>query len=170
MNEVIQYIATNPDFRLMVENITKGHELTDDLFQELVLILMEMDEDKLVGIYQRNELKWWCVRILMNQWYSKTSPFWKKYKQHGNTIDQNADVTSLDVPEEQPIDLEVIIDQVNSALNGMHWYNKELLMTYLREGSYMEVHRKTGIHYKSIRNTVRETIDKVKSQVKWNKN
>lgn len=52
----------------------------EDFTQELFLILLKMDNDKLNRIYYEGNIIPFIVGIIKNQWYSKTSNFYKKYK------------------------------------------------------------------------------------------
>ena len=55
-------------------------ELQYDLKAEVFLVLCEMEEQKLIGLYERNELKFYIVRTMLNMIKSGRSGFWKKYR------------------------------------------------------------------------------------------
>ena len=52
-------------------------ELQADLKSEVFLVLCEMEESKLIGLYERNELKYYMVRIMLNMIKSDRSNFFK---------------------------------------------------------------------------------------------
>lgn len=77
----------------VVENICKNIGVSDEYFedfvQEIYLILLEYDKDKLKYIIENNQINFFITRIIINQWQSSTSPFYKKYKKFYNIIDLN---------------------------------------------------------------------------------
>jgi hypothetical protein len=60
---------------------SKDTELQDDLFQEILLIILEFKEDgALQRAYKRNEHLAFIKKIIMNQFNSVTSPFYKNFR------------------------------------------------------------------------------------------
>ncbi len=49
-----------------------GGHLSDDLFQELMIILLEYNETKLIDIYNKGYYKWFLVKTLTNQFNSNS--------------------------------------------------------------------------------------------------
>lgn len=66
----------------------KGNDI-DDLTQEVYLILMEYDSNKIIELWDNKQMKFWLVRVITNQYFSKNSPFYKKYKKYYQLIDGN---------------------------------------------------------------------------------
>ena len=83
----------------VVENIAKNIRVTsdfyDDFVAEMYFILLEYDNDKLNEMYQNKQLKFFTARIALNNWNSKTSPFWTKYKKPLEHENKNVDLTRL---------------------------------------------------------------------------
>ena len=82
-----------------IENIIKKYNLDgslkDDFIQEMYLILLEYNEDKIVELYSKNQLKYFLIRICVNNYKSTTSPWYKKYmKYNKELINQNVDITT----------------------------------------------------------------------------
>ena len=69
----------------LCENIGVLPKDMDDFTQEIYLILLEYNEEKLIEIYNKNQLKFFIVRIIQNQYNSKNSPFYMKYKRYSQT-------------------------------------------------------------------------------------
>ena len=57
----------------------KQWEYQEDFFQDLVLILLEYDNEKLNDAHLNNHFNALVTRIIINNIYSKTSPFYKAY-------------------------------------------------------------------------------------------
>jgi hypothetical protein len=134
-------------------------ELRYDLKAEVFLVLCEMNEEKLIGMYERNELKFYIVRIMLNMIKSDRSNFYKSYRNYTEYVDN-------DTEAEVNFDKSDLVDKLEKNLEGLHWYNKEILKLYAIDfkKNAKELSRKTGIPYMSI---VR-TINKTKKQMKTN--
>lgn len=61
----------------------------DDLIQEVYIILLEYSPNKIIELYEKKQLKFFIVGILRRQYYSNTSPFYKKYKKYYTLVDGN---------------------------------------------------------------------------------
>ena len=135
-------------------------ELQYDLKAEVFLVLCEMNDDKLRGMYERNELKFYIVRIMLNMIKSDRSTFYKNYRNHIEFVDVDKDFEIINY------DKMDLIDKLEKNLEGLHWYNKEILKLYAIDfkKNANELSRKTGIPYMSL---VR-TINKTKKQMKTN--
>lgn len=68
----------------------------DDLEQEVYAILLEYDSDKIIEMYNKKQLKFFIIGIITRQYFSKTSPFYKKYKKYYSLVDSNVDETSVE--------------------------------------------------------------------------
>jgi hypothetical protein len=134
-------------------------ELQYDLKAEVFLVLCEMNEEKLIGMYERNELKFYIVRVMLNMIKSDRSNFYKSYRNYTEYVDN-------DTEAEVNFDKSDLVDKLEKNLEGLHWYNKEILKLYAIDfkKNAKELSRKTGIPYMSI---VR-TINKTKKQMKTN--
>lgn len=86
-------------------NKTSNHSIKEDLEQEAYLWLCEYDLDKLNNAYENKHLNALITRFVQNQWFSKTSPFYKKFKK----FDLNSDEITqkeLNIPD-KPFDLKI---------------------------------------------------------------
>lgn len=95
-NQEIVYCLS---FSGLVEDITRNIRVTsdyyDDFVQEMYTTLLEYDNKKLNEIFEKNQIKFFTARICLNNWNSKTSPFYCKYKRPLTHIDGNQDLTTL---------------------------------------------------------------------------
>ena len=74
-------------------------ELQADLKAEVFLILCEMEEEKLIGLYERNELKYYMVRIMLNMIKSDRSSFFKNYRNYVELLENDVEVVETDPSE-----------------------------------------------------------------------
>lgn len=101
-NNIIEALAKEKTVETLCTNMGVEPAYIDDLVQEIYLILLEYNEDKLIKMYERKQLKFFIVRIIMNQYFSKNSPFYKKYKIYDQRQDYNKEIET----EEDEFDTE----------------------------------------------------------------
>jgi hypothetical protein len=136
-------------------------ELQADLKAEVFLVLCEMEEDKLIGLYQRNELKYYMVRIMLNMIKSDRSNFFKNYRNYVE-LDNDQEVASVES------DPEEAYQKIELHLQNLHWYNRELFKLYALDfkKNAKELSRKTGIPYMSIVRSINKTKAEIKKNIK----
>lgn len=79
-NEIIE--AISGDVKTIIDNMCVKTEHRDDLFQEMMIILLTYSNKKLDEIYKNKQMKFFVARILCNQYYSIHSAFYKTYKKY----------------------------------------------------------------------------------------
>lgn len=79
-NEIVE--QTSGDVRSIIDNMSVRDDHKDDLFQEIIMILLQYDNKKLDDIYKKKQIKFFIARILCNQYYSVHSAFYKTYKKY----------------------------------------------------------------------------------------
>lgn len=87
--------------RELIDNILhdKGDsQYKEDLLQEIMLIILEYDKKVIEELYNNknnnNALKYFLVRIIKNQYYSTTSPFYKTFKKFSQSSDELITITT----------------------------------------------------------------------------
>lgn len=151
--ELITKTSQDKDLRQICRKI--GGNLSDDLFQELMVILLEYNEQKLIDIYNKGYYKWFLVKTLTNQFNSNSSPFNKKYRPK--------DIDYI-ITDNYDYSIDIMIDKVNNKLNQLHWYDRELFKAYIESGSYRKLSKQTDIPF----NSISRTINNVKNYIRNN--
>ena len=93
-NDIIEEIARNKLIEELIKNMGIKANDKDDLLQEIYLVLLEYEEDKIIKLYNNNQLKFFIVRIIQNQYFSKNSPFYTKYKKYYKLIYENKKINT----------------------------------------------------------------------------
>jgi hypothetical protein len=155
-----EIIAKLWDNKEVNEAFSKMHpvELQYDLKAEVFLVLCEMDDDKLIGMYNRNEIRFFLVRVMLNMIKSDRSTFWKQYRNY----------TEYDGKEQVEVIQANIIDKMESSIEKLHWYQKEILRLYALDfnKNAKELSRQTGIPYMSIIRTLKQTKTELKKNIR----
>lgn len=74
---IIETLANQRRVEALVENIAH-HSLTadlKDLCQMVYVILLEYDEEKLLDLWENEQMNFFLARIIINQYRSSNSPF-----------------------------------------------------------------------------------------------
>ena len=127
----------------------------DDLIQEVVLLLLEMPEEKWQQINEGGYLRFYVVRTMMTMATSKRSSFSKLYDLHNH---KKVDHEREDYDWEKEDDIALL----ETLMDELHWYDREVLKLWLEEGSYRKVGKKVDIPYKSIGNTVNKALEQLR--------
>lgn len=88
-NAIIAEIYSGGMLDELLKNMGIKENDFEDLKQELSIILLEYDEEKIITMYEKKQLKFFLVKVIQFQYFSATSPFYKKYKKYYQFIDGN---------------------------------------------------------------------------------
>jgi len=140
--------------------ISKMHpkELQEDLKSEVFLILAELDEKKLIDLYEKKQIKFYMVRIMLNLVQSTDKKFYGKYRNFVEYVE----VEKEDVKEDD------ISDNITKAFESLYWYQREILRlyTYQFDKNAKELSRQTGIPYMSIIRTLNQIKKELKKELR----
>ena len=79
--EIIQEISKDKVVEEIVYNIgSKGDEDLKDLIQDIYINLLEKEDSLIETLYSTNQLKFYIIRMVVNNIHSKNSPYYTKYK------------------------------------------------------------------------------------------
>lgn len=86
---VFENIVNDKIVETIITNLGISPKYSNDLTQEVYLILLQYNREKIVEMYENNQLNFFITRIIKNQYYSSTSPFYKLYKKQYEIQDEN---------------------------------------------------------------------------------
>lgn len=80
-------------------NLEKERDNFDDFFQDLCLIILEYDNEKLNKIHEEQHFNAFLTRIIQNNLFSVTSPYYKQYRKFE---DRTQEITrnEMQIPDE----------------------------------------------------------------------
>ena len=173
MNNIYKIVSElAEDFREMCYGITSDKNTIDDAVQELMLYFMQMNQQSLKSIYEkdgeRGLLRYGAV-VLKRALTSPRSPFYYKYRKYYTHINSyyttNNTLNNLqNLPEkiERNYNQEKL-EQIDKVLDDVYWYDKKVFELYYYESNTLDsLSKKTGIS----RNSIFNTIDKVRQHIK----
>ena len=78
---IIDEISKNKIVEEIVYNIgDKGDKDLKDLVQDIYINLLEKEDSLIETLYNTNQLKYFIIRMVVNNIHSKNSPYYTKYK------------------------------------------------------------------------------------------
>lgn len=177
-NKIISDYYTQKDIITFFKNI--AGEWWEELRQDVFLTICEYDKEKIIDMHQRKCLKFFIVRIGLNQFRSKNSKFYyqnfKNQRLSDNIIDdeliENSDkILYSNMLYELQDDnaynkIEAKIQAVEKSIDDLRFFECEVLKLYLQLGTYKNVSIKTGIPIRTIANGVKNAINNVKLNLK----
>jgi len=156
-NEIIKEFWLNDEVNQAFAKM-QPEELQYDLKAEVFLVLLEMEEEKLIGLYERKEIRFYIVRTMLNMIKSGRSGFWKKYRNFSEYVEK-------DLADDKQ---ESVINIMEQGIEKLHWYQKEILnlYTFNFNKNAKELSRQTGIPYMSIIRTLKQTKNELKKHIR----
>lgn len=97
---IYQIIAEEKLIEQLIDKYNVKTIYKDDLAQEIYLIILTKDESKLKEMYDNNQLNFYLARIISNQYFSKTSMFYKDYKKYNMNKNESTDNTIPEIADE----------------------------------------------------------------------
>lgn len=158
------YLTKNYDkLKDMAFNIAK--EKSDDLLSFVIEELYKCEKDRINEIITKKQMTFYIARVMVNQFYSKTSRYYYKYKKYYeyHIVEINDSITKQvpDDTKEKKI-FEERLNWVEKELKKLHWFDAEIFKLYYKNShSLNSLSRATKIN----RNTIYHSINKVKKHL-----
>ena len=88
--KIINELAKNCVIEKFVRKYTDfaNNPYIEDLIQDIYVSLMEKDASFIQDLYSKNELEFFIVKMIKNNLYSNTSPFYYKYQRFYKFLDE----------------------------------------------------------------------------------
>jgi hypothetical protein len=159
--EIERYIAKNYYELLNICNkITKNDTFAGDLLNDVILQLYDRDNIRLNKL-DDNNIKYYIIKCLTINWYSKTSPFYRKVRRESTLYNELFDVANL-IDNEDIFKEHHIMEIVETEFTEMNWFHKIIFEKYLTLGSLKKVSVDTRIPLTSVARYVKETRQVIK--------
>jgi DNA-directed RNA polymerase specialized sigma24 family protein len=149
--QIINEFVKDKEYRAICRQVA-GND-ADDLYQELVLFVLGIPDDKLTRLNE-SCLKCFFYRMAQRQYCSRNSSFYRKYKREREWLRDTDHYVIADTPAEVD-DTMARVDKIVQELEaGPAWYDIGILKLYAEKDSQREVSEVTGIPFRSVSNAV----------------
>jgi len=162
--------------RYLIENYHKlkdiayniaGEKQKDDLFSFVIEELYKCDQERINEIIKKNQLTFYIVRVMLNQYHSKTSRYYYKYKKyyeyHVTTTIESITADNIEYIIKDKELIEERLEWIEDKLKDLHWFDSQCFKVYyLEEHSLNSMAKATKIN----RNTLFKAINNAKKYLK----
>lgn len=70
----------------------KNKEFMEDFYNDMILLVLEYDNDKLNDVHNKGHFNAWATRIIINNLFSTTSSYFRTYVRYGQR-NEELDIT-----------------------------------------------------------------------------
>jgi len=174
MNKIInEWVEENYDkLKKELLGITRNdYELVDDLLNECLLIFMQ--HKKAEELILKGQAKFFFIRIVLNQYRSKTSDFYRTYKKKHIQLKENLTIEDkseydYDLDELINLNINIIEDLLRSNIPKERYYGIMVMLYFSNGHNFAEVSRCLNISRSTIRRQFDEAakliLEKMKSK------
>lgn len=150
-----EWISDNHD---ELQKICKRVSKLEDPSDLCQICIEQLINNKKILKVPDDEKLYFFTRIVQNNYYSKSSPYYYTYTKHKfNDYDNNEE--QQDIPYEES---QINLDWVDNELNSMDWYYKKLFRLFIEENcSISRLSQRTTIPL----NSVSRDINKVRKEL-----
>ena len=164
-----KYLTDNYDkLKDISYNITNGKG--EDLLSFVIEEIYKCDQIRLREIIEKDQMTFYVVRIMLNQYHSKTSRYYYKYDKYyeyhtTTTIESiTADNTEYTIKDKKEV--EEKLEWIEEKLKDLYWFDAEIFRIYYREGfSLNQMAKETKISratiYKAVKNVKNYLINEL---------
>tara|TARA_R100000329_G_scaffold35345_2_gene33213 strand:+ start:966 stop:1499 length:534 start_codon:yes stop_codon:yes gene_type:complete len=142
----------------------------EDLLHEVILGIYKKEKKMVSGLIERQEMLYFLVRMMINQYHSSTSSYYYKYKRHYTVRKQYKENYILNKRGAIKIDnldylmqMEERLNWIDEKCKNLNWFDVQIFkIYYLNEFSLTSMQMATKIN----RNTIGKSIRIVKNYLK----
>lgn len=161
-----EYLRENYDtMKQMARNIAPGDY--SDLTHEVILQLYDIDEAKLAPLIESGAIRFWIVRMLINNYRSKTSKYHYKYRK---PAERHRDLRRYILAWSEESDYQIRetrLEAIEKAIEEAPWFDAVVFSVYYEQGhSLNTLAEETGISRHTLYSTIRRTQDGIKEKTK----
>jgi hypothetical protein len=162
---------TNQNYLKLLQaakNISYNNELSHELLHyslEQLLI-----KPNILEIVNSGGCEFYLIRIMLSQWRSTTSPFYKIYRKDvcqvelDSYLERNDVVDEVAEPSEQ---IDLTANEIRAELSNLGWYDQTLFKLYCEDGrTISSISRETKIPRTSISLSINRVKRHIRSKIK----
>ena len=160
-----QYVSEHyPDIITAAKQVAGGD--FGDLAHEVILQIYESPRPKMEKLAASGELKFWIVRLLINNYRSKTSRYHYKYRKDAiRRRDLAHWVAKWSEPSTWQHERERLLQAIDTALAEVPWFDAAVFSIYWEEGhSLNSLAQSTGISRHTLHASIKKCRDHIKQK------
>ena len=149
--------------------ITKGRKPDyEDLAHEVIVMVLESEREKMNRLVELGEIKYWIIRLCLNNYRSSTSKYHYKYRKpeerHRKAAEHLSFIYKLDEIGQKKYN-EKVLEYIEEKLEDVDWFEKNCFAIYYGdEHSLNSMAEETGINRNTLYRAIRNTREYVKDE------
>ena len=163
-NDLIVEIYQDAKINNLIAKV-KPTELQDDLKQELALILLSYDCQKLIQLKSEGNINAFVLRIIINMGMSNNSPFFYKYKK--NDIGKAVEYFKLTSVKDWIETADIATKHLDKklSLNANEAHESIIFSKYVEMRNCQKVAKYFGLPHKHVFDVVKKTKKQLKNLI-----
>ena len=155
----------------MSQKITSAHlnntrkNDSEDLLQDIVVYLYDMKQEKVAQMIEKKQLSFFIARMMIQQYQSCSSPFYKKYKaprKYNHLSNNLPSKENKNIIKKKKED-EKKFEWIETNLKELNWFDVQTFIIYYKDShSFSSMSKATKIS----KNTLYKAVRKVKDHLK----
>ena len=169
---VQKYIRENYGSILEIAKvITQGRKPDyEDLAHEVMLMVLEANRDKMRIIVEKNQMRFWIIRLCINNYRSSTSRYHYKYRKpderHRQAAEHLNHLHNLNDVDQKKWN-EVLLKFIEDKLQEVEWFEKNCFSIYYGdEHSLNSMAQETGISRNTLYRAIRDVRNYIQHETK----
>lgn len=166
--QIITDIYNSKELKEVISKMNP-QSLRDDLLSEVMLVVCQLDEERLFKMHEEGYLKYYVIRTILNMVRSNDSTFHNKFRLI------HSELNGIDVLDKNDDVYEELIVKTEEFHSSLPFYENALLKSYVElNNNAKKLSKETGIPVRSIYHTLKaikvkaKTIDKKQKKLKFN--
>lgn len=164
---VQKYIRENYDAIIEIAKVITQARYPDfeDLAHEVIIAVLTANREKMNAIVAKNQMRFWIIRLCVNNYRSTTSRYHYKYRKpserHRQAAEHLRHLHKLDEIDQKKWN-EVLLKFIDEKLEDVEWFEKNCFAIYYGDKhSLNSLAKETGIS----RNTLYRAIRDVRTYI-----
>lgn len=158
----------------MSKKITSAHlnktreNDSHDLLQDIIVYLYDIKQNRIEKMIEKKQLSFFIARMMIQQYQSCSSPFYKKYKVPRMHLRLSKNYRGKEDKETitKKLEDEKKFEWIEKNLKGLQWFETQVFIIYFRDNhSFASMSKATKISkntlYRAVRNVKEYLKDKL---------
>ena len=132
-----KYLTDNYDKLKDIAYNIAGVKNKDDLLSFVIEELYKCEKTRINEIIKNGNIRWYLIRIMVNQYHSKTSRYYYKYNKyyeyHTTTTIESMSADNVDYTIKEKELVEERLEWIEDKLKNVYWFDAECFRIYYRE-------------------------------------
>jgi hypothetical protein len=155
------------DYKYLI-NQHVHYDLRDDFAQHIFVQLLETKPSKIVELYNKNQLRFFIVRLILNQARSNTSSWYYTYIKPDANVGELTP-SMINEPDTTELELNTQLEcfesyeKIKVHIDCMQWFDKQCAELYLFDGmSMLNISKELNVNESFIYQTLTRVLNSIR--------